>query len=236
MKTIGILGGMGPLATSELFNKIIRNTKAEKDQEHIHVIIDNNINIPDRTLSITGSGESALPEILKSVKTLELAGADFLIMPCNTAHYYIDHIVESSNIPIMNMLQETTNYLEKHYTGTQLGLLATDGTIKSGIYDSYLNKSGFNYIKHLETQDLLMRFIYEVVKKGDYTAGAGLFYEVIKELEDKGVKAFILGCTELSVALDMYSLKGDFIDPLLILARSAIEYAGGKTIEQSKTY
>ncbi len=231
MKTLGILGGMGPLATSELFNKIIRNTRAEKDQEHLHIIIDNNTNIPDRTLSITESGESALPEILKSVKTLELAGADFLIMPCNTAHYYVDHIVQSSNIPIMNMLQETTYYLEKHYTGTQLGLLATDGTIKAGIYDVYLEKVGFDCIKPQSSQDQLMKFIYEVVKKGDYEKGPGLFYEVIKELEEKGAGAFILGCTELSVAWDMYGLKGDFIDPMLILARSAIEYAGGKTID-----
>jgi aspartate racemase len=231
MKTIGILGGMGPLATSELFNKIIRNTRAEKDQEHMHIIIDNNTNIPDRTLNIAGKGESPLPEILKSVKILELAGADFLVMPCNTAHYYMDHIIQNSNIPIMNMLEETTNYVIKNYKGTPLGLLATDGTIKAGIYDFYLDKIGLEYVKPQSTQNQLMRFIYEVVKKGDYEKGASLFYEVMKELEEKGARAFILGCTELSVALDMYGLKGDFIDPMLILARSAIEYAGGKTIE-----
>ncbi len=231
MKTIGILGGMGPLATSELFNKIIKNTRAEKDQEHMHIIIDNNTNIPDRTLNIARSGESPLPEIMKSVRILELAGADFLVIPCNTAHYFMDHIVENSNIPIMNMLEETANYIVRNYQGTQLGLLATDGTIKTGIYDFYLDKIGFSYIKPKNTQNQLMKFIYEVVKKGDYEKGAGLFHEVIKELEDKGAGAFILGCTELSVACDMYGLKGEFIDPMLILARSAIEYAGGKTID-----
>jgi aspartate racemase len=103
MKTIGILGGMGPLATADLYRKIILHTKADKDQDHVHAIIDGNTNIPDRTAYIMGKGENPLPEMIKSARTLERAGVDFIIMPCNTAHHFFDQLAKSVNIPLLNM-------------------------------------------------------------------------------------------------------------------------------------
>jgi len=85
-KTIGILGGMGPYATVELFSKILKFTPARKDQEHLRIIIDNNLKIPDRTEAILGNGKSLLPEMIATAKNLEKAKVDFILIPCNTAH------------------------------------------------------------------------------------------------------------------------------------------------------
>ena len=124
MKSVGIIGGMGALATCDLFNKIISNTSASKDQEHIHVYIDNNTEIPDRTAAVLHGGESPVPQLVSSAIKLELIGADVLIMPCNTAHYFYDEFIKYVNIPMIQMPKETAKeikaskynqaYIKKH--------------------------------------------------------------------------------------------------------------------------
>lgn len=106
-KTIGILGGMGPLATSDLFKKIIDVTDVDKDQDYPRVLIDNNTNIPDRTMAILHGGESPVPEMVRSTTVLSEMGADVLIIPCNTAHYFYNVIADSVTIPVLNMIKET---------------------------------------------------------------------------------------------------------------------------------
>ena len=138
MKTIGIIGGMGPLATVHLYERIVLRTKALRDQDHIRVLIDSNTNIPDRTKAIIADGEDPTVELIKSAKILENSGADFLIMPCNTAHYFISTLQEAVNIPFVNMVEETVKYTaEKFGSDTVVGILATDGTIISNIYEYY---------------------------------------------------------------------------------------------------
>ena len=137
-KIVGVIGGMGPLATSDLFNKIIKYTDANKDSEHIHIIIDNNTSIPDRSKFILENGESPLNEIVSSAKKLENAGVDFIIIPCNTSHSLYDEIAKRINTPIINMIDEVAKELEK-LNIKKVGLLATTGTIKSGIYKKYLD-------------------------------------------------------------------------------------------------
>jgi aspartate racemase len=110
-KILGIIGGMGPLATVNLFNKIVINTDAQNDQEHIHMLVDNNINIPDRTAFLLGTGEDPTEELIKSAVRLEKAGADFLIMPCNTAHHFYEVIKEKINIDFLNMIEETVKFI-----------------------------------------------------------------------------------------------------------------------------
>jgi aspartate racemase len=236
MKTVGILGGMGPLATADLYRKIILHTKAERDQDHIHVIIDGNPIIPDRTDHITGDGDDPLPDMIRSAHTLESAGADFLIMPCNTAHYFFDELSNNVNIPFLNMIELTVKYIEISYGhNTTVGLLATDGTIKSGIYDQYFRKSHINLVKSGDNQKYVMEFIYEGIKKGNYAIGTDGFLKAVNELKEKGAEIFVLGCTELSSASDIYRFQGNFVDPLDILAKKSIEYAGGSVInDQSK--
>lgn len=231
MKTIGILGGMGPIATADFYRKIVLYTKAERDQDHIHVIVDSNPKIPDRTDHIVGDGENPLNEMIRSAHTLERAGADFLVMPCNTAHYFFDELSKMVDIPFLNMIELTVNYIEKTYGyNTTVGLLATDGTNKTGIYDEYFGKSRINLVKPEETQKFVMEFIYEGIKKGNYTIGTDGFFKAVNELKKKGAELFILGCSELSSAKDIYKFEGNFVNPLDILAKKSIEYAGGAII------
>ena len=110
-KIIGILGGMGPEATIDLFQKIVKLTPAQQDQEHLRIIIDNNPKIPDRTKAILHGGENPLPELIKTAQNLERAGADFIIIACNTAHYYLPEIQKTVNITIFSIMQETALYI-----------------------------------------------------------------------------------------------------------------------------
>lgn len=228
MKTIGIIGGMGPLATVDLFKRIVDKTKAECDQDHIHILIDCNTDIPDRTKSIISQGQSPLKEMIKTAKTLENAGADFLIIACNTAHYYYKDLSSTITIPILNMLEETTKFIKNKYgKDVVVGLLATDGTISTGIYNRYFEKKGIKVIYPKETQGKVMDYIYQGVKKGNYEGCKEGFLDAVQELRDLGADLVLLGCTELSAANDVFNFKGNFVDPMDIIAIRAIEFAGG---------
>lgn len=229
MKTIGIIGGMGPLATVHLYERIVLRTKALRDQDHIHVLIDSNTNIPDRTKAIIADGEDPTVELINSAKILEDGGADFLIMPCNTAHYFIDTVQAAVNIPFVNMVEETVKYTaEKYGSDTVVGILATDGTIKSKIYENYYSKLGIKTVIPDKTQSDVMKFIYDVIKKGNYNEGTSLMFSGVEELKKMGATSFLLGCTELSSAQYLYKFEGNFINPIEILTEKSIEYAGGQ--------
>ena len=120
-KTIGIIGGMGPLATADLFEKIVGHTKAACDQEHLHVVIDSNTNIPDRTAALLHGGADPLPELVKSAGRLEKMGADVLIMPCNTAHNYYDGIAAAVSVPVLHMVRLTDGDLSEELRGIRCG-------------------------------------------------------------------------------------------------------------------
>lgn len=232
MKTIGIIGGMGPLATADLYTKIINFTVAEKDQEHVPVIIDSNPLIPDRTDYILHGGESPLPEIVKSIRRLEAAGCDFLIMPCNTAHHIIDEIKTTTKIPFINMMEETVKIVARDYPGEKVGLLATDGTAKSGAYHRYFEPVGVDVIIPKEHQEDVMDYIYQGVKTGNLEKDLNGIEMAVHEMETMGATIFILGCTELSaVSQKIRTIENDFLDPLEILAVRAIQEAGGKAKE-----
>jgi aspartate racemase len=234
LKKLGILGGMGPLATSCLFKKIIDLTDANCDQEHIPIFIYNNTSIPDRTAYLVNSGENPKEYLIESAKTLENIGADFLIMPCNTAHYFYDEIIKEINIPFLNMIEETVKYVLKKYPGIKkVGLLATDGTCAAGIYDKYFGNYGIEVIKpSKEKQSFVMKFIYDI-KKGSSKINFDGFYEAVQEMNDKDVDVSLLGCTELSLAKDLYHIKGTYVDPLEVIAIRAIKYAGKNSLEST---
>lgn len=232
MKTIGIIGGMGPLATADLYTKIIKFTLAEKDQEHVPVIIDSNPLIPDRTAYILQGGESPLPEIVKSIRRLEAAGCDFLIMPCNTAHHIIDEIKATTKIPFINMMEETVKVVAEMYPGEKVGLLATDGTAKSGAYHKYFASVGLDVIIPKDHQEDVMDYIYKGVKTGNLEKDLKGLEMAIHEMEAMGATIFILGCTELSaVSQKIRTIDKVLLDPLEILAVRSIKEAGGKAKE-----
>lgn len=227
LKVIGILGGLGPEATAELFIRIIKATPAKKDQDHIPIIIFNNPKIPDRTAAILYGGESPLIELIKTAQKLEKAGADFIVMPCNTAHYYYDELKSSVKIPFLNMIELTAEYVAKVYPNIKfVGLLATTGTVKTGLYQKFFEKYGFKIIvPNDEDQSIVMNGIYDGVKAGNLDLGRKLLLDVANKLIDKGAELMILGCTEISVVIKNGDLRVPVVDPLKILAEEAIKLA-----------
>ena len=236
-KTIGIIGGMGPMATYDLARKIVECTDAETDQDHLHVITDCDTSIPDRTAAILSKGKSPVPQLVKSAKRLVEAGADILIMPCNTAHYFYDKITAKINKPILNMPEIAAEELA--YLGIQkAAVLATEGTIKSGVYEKALAAQEIEAIyPDEEGQELLMTLIYEFVKAGNMDFSTLPLEELIENLVEEGAEALILGCTELPIAFEVLMEAGEpevlkknnvlVFDPTLELAKAAILKAGG---------
>jgi len=231
-KTIGIIGGMGPLATCDLFRKIIDITDASCDQEHIRVCIDNNTEIPDRTAAIIAGGKDPVEQMSRSAKGLQGMGADVLIMPCNTAHYFHKRVAETVEIPLLNMLEETAAYARQKGI-KRVGLLATDGTIRSGVYANAFEKEGIAICTpSAENQKAVMSVIYEGVKAGNYALDLTGFYKAMEELFAAGAETLVLGCTELPVAFDMFQIDRPHIDPTRILAAAAVRFVGGKLKEK----
>ncbi len=227
-KTIGIIGGMGPLATADLFKKIVLNTKADTDQEHIKILIDNNTDIPDRTEAILHNGKNPVPQLAKSAVSLWAMGAEVLVMPCNTAHFFRDEVQKSVDIPILSMIELTGKSLLEKGIKT-VGLLATEGTVKSRIYQDVLEEMGIKIIVPAEEgQKEITDLIYSGVKAGKKDYDVTKVKEVMESLFSRGAETLILGCTELPVAVDMYSLNYNTCDPTLELARGAIKAAEGK--------
>ena len=225
MKTIGIMGGMGPMATVDLMKKIILATPAKNDQEHIPMLVDNNSQVPDRTKAIMGLGASPAPEMVKSAKRLMMAGADFIIIACNTAHYFLPEILPQITIPVLSIIDvATASIKEKGFKS--VGLLATSGTVRTGLYQKTLEANGIECIMPAaEKQHLIDDMIYDGVKamKEDYDTTA--VRELLAEMQAQGAEAFILGCTEVPVAVSMYGLEGTFIDSTDELAKAAVKFA-----------
>lgn len=223
-KVIGILGGMGPEATADLFKRIIRATPAEKDQDHIRVIIDSNPKIPDRTAAIIGGGSSPLPEMTRTAKNLEKAGADLIIIPCNTAHHYYEELKRSVRIPILNMVELTAQTIKEIFPNVKrIGLIGTTGTVRAGIYNRALEKSGVEVIYPPEKlQDQVMEAIYGNVKAGRTLEGKEIIAKVATHLIEEGAEIIIYGCTEVSLVLKSEDLPVPVVDPLQILAETAV--------------
>jgi len=226
-KVIGILGGMGPEATIDLFYKIIKFSPAEKDQEHLRIIIDNNPKIPDRTAAILGKGEGPLPALQETAQNLEKAGADFIIIPCNTAHYFLSQIQKSVRIPVLNMIEETAKDIQQRIPQIQkVGLLASIGTYKTEIYHQQFKKLNIEVVYPDEKdKDVVMKAIY-AVKAGDLSEGVkSNILKIAQKLIDEGVKVIIAGCTEIPLILKEGDIPVPLIDPTQVLAKIAVQKA-----------
>lgn len=228
VKTIGILGGMGPEATLYLYGQIIINTSAEKDQDHIPVIINSNPQTPDRTRNIVYGEESPLPYLVQGAKLLEKAGASLLLIPCNTAHYYIDDISAEISVPIISMI-DTTSATVAGAGVKKAGILATTGSIQSGLYQKMLQKYGVEVVlpNSREQEEIVMEAVYgkKGVKAG-YKRGPGeLLKRAAALLEDRGAECIIAGCTEIPLVLKQSGVKSHLYNPMELLAKAAIKIA-----------
>lgn len=229
-KIIGILGGMGPEATADLFHRIIRATPVKRDQDHIRTIIYSDPKVPDRTPAVLGVGEDPVPEMLMAGKALQGAGADFLIIPCNTAHHFIDRLREKLDIPILHMIEMTAEMVGREMPQVKkAGLIASDGTLKSKIYDRFFNKVGVDIIEPSdEMQKETMKAIYEHVKTGNLDDGRASVLKISGSLMKEGADMVICGCTEVSLVLKDGDIAAPVVDPLQVLAETTVQIGLGK--------
>ena len=232
-KTLGIIGGVGPLATMFIGEMIVRLTSAKKDQDHIHTIIDNDTSIPDRTAYILDQKkENPVPVIQKDAVKLATAGAEVICIPCNTAHTFYDDIAKASPVPVLHMIRETAKRAAE-LGSKRVGILATDGTVFSKVYQTALIEQGIEPVLPNEAiQAKVMSIIYDDVKAGrDVTMEQ--WEEVARHMVDLQCDRVILGCTELSIVNKELKLGKYYIDSLIVLAESAIEACGYENINKS---
>ena len=235
-RKIGVVGGVGPAATVDFTDKIVRNTCASRDQEHIKVVIEMNPQIPDRTAHLVGAGEDPSMEIFATCRQLELDAADFIAIPCNTAHAFVARVQPYLGIPVVNMLAETVAYIRRlHAQRRRVGLLGTSGTIASRVYHGFVEAAGLEImVPDDEHQALVMRAIYgEQGVKAGFTRGPCRedLMRALEHLVARGAEVVLLGCTELPLiqAMDEDFRVGEkrivLLDPTTILARRCVALA-----------
>ena len=203
-RLLGVLGGMGPMATADFFRKLIEETPAEHDEQHVPVVIHSVPQIPDRVGAITHGTESPLPQMLAGMMALRKLEVGCVAIPCNTAHHWYDELQRASGLPILHIADAAVDDLRKRGgTESRVGLLATEATIQARIYQDRLAKHGIECVLNpAEEREQLVRYAIDAVKRGSLE-DAGRFVErAATLLFERGVKHVILGCTELPVALD----------------------------------
>ena len=227
-KAMGILGGMGPLATADLFRKIVTMTKAGCDNDHIRIYIDDNSAIPDRTAAILSGGKDPVEEMSDSLKKLVSCGAQCILMPCNTAHYFLPRLQAQTHVPFISMLEATAKACAVRFPGKTAAILATKGTLATGLYEKALQAEGVSYLVPDDWEkDALMRVIYEGVKADAQPETYRADMEAVMErLCARGADYFILGCTELPLAAQLLALTQPMLDPTTELAKAAIRFCG----------
>jgi aspartate racemase len=195
-KTVGVLGGMGPAATAEFFRRLVAATPARADAEHLHVIIDDDPSVPDRTNAILRGGPSPAEALAAIARRLERAGADLLVMPCNTAHVYIEEIRGSVSIPALDMIRETVATIDR----SSVGLLATDGTIATGLYQEACEARGVRVVVPDSADQRSIMDAIAGVKRGESPRRVEEEIEpIVCRLEREGAEAVLVGCTEISL-------------------------------------
>ncbi len=234
-KTIGILGGMGPDATVYIFNRIVKSTQAQKDQEHIKIVIHNNPEIPDRTDAILHGGQSPLIPLLEGAGNLERAGAHFYIIPCVTAHHFYnlhkDQFIRDVSIPLLHMSELTRDYILNHPAKLKrIGLIATSGTINTKLFQNLLEEAGLQVlVPDQEGQERFTEAVYgkKGVKAGYSKEPRKLLMNVVRQLRRQNAQAIIAGCTEIPLVLKQTDIPDAvYINPMQLLAEEAIRQAG----------
>lgn len=221
-KTLGVIGGLGPIATAHFMELVINMTDVALDQEHLPMIVCNMPFIPDRTAYILdNTKENPLPKMLRFGKLLEQQGADCIAVPCVTAHYFMGSLEQEIGVPLINGVRETVAHLKEHGI-ERVGIMATDGTVRSGIFHAELEKQGLTPIApNEEAQADVMHLIFNNVKAGK-PAEMDRFFTAAGNLKKQGAQAIILGCTELSLIKRDYKIGPGFLDAMEVLARQSV--------------
>jgi aspartate racemase len=229
-RMIGILGGMGPEATLDLYRHIISLSPATRDQDHIRVLIYSNPKIPDRTRAIAGDGESPLNSLIESAMLLQKAGAGIIAMPCNAAHFFLPEIQQKISIPILDMIAETCGWLRKHLPDAKTaGLIASTGTVQSGVYDRILSRENIAVLRPNDADQRKIQAAIADVKAGVHKRLTQLTFQSMgARLTKAGANAVILGCTEVPLAFNPDEVDYPALNSTKILAEAAVDWALGK--------
>lgn len=232
---IGVVGGVGPLATVDFMEKVVKLTEARRDQDHIKMIVEQNPQIPDRTEHLLHQGTDPTIALFATCKKLEAADADLIAIPCNTAHAFVERMQSHLRVPVLNMLDETMAQSAGRYAGQLVGLLATSGTVESGVYATAAERAGVHIMLPDEVhQSLVMEAIYGAsgVKAG-FTEGECRtnLQTAIDHLAQRGAGVVVLGCTELPLLFpqtENFNAGGQtvaLLDPTLLLASACVRHA-----------
>lgn len=226
MKTLGIIGGMGPMATAYLLELIIQMTAAKTDQEHLSAVVLNNPQVPDRTAYILDREKpSPLPVLEGMAHALENLGCGVLCAPCVTSHYFYEELAGCVKVPFLHMVEETAREL-RAAGKRKAGILATTGTVRTGLFQGALEKQGLGWaVPSQHGQELIMSLIYEDIKAGRQP-NMGKFQRASEELFDQGCDSVILGCTELSLVKKDTPLGHGYLDALEVLSKRCVQACG----------
>lgn len=223
-KVPGVLGGMGPEATVDFMAKVIAQTPGEKDQDHIHMLVDHDPTVPNRQDAILGDGEDPGPALAAMARRLEAAGADFLVIPCNTAYVFAQAIIDAVDIPLVSIIDVTIDAVPDDCDA--VGLLATDGCLRAGVYQRGLAARQLTALEPTaDEMRKLMQSVY-AIKAGRADSGAGeTLLALAQAMVARGAGAVIAGCTEIPLALEQSMLEVPLLSSTDILARRTVQLA-----------
>lgn len=226
-KVVGILGGMGPEATVDLFSNIVAETNVESDNDHLRIIIDNNPKMPSRQDAILNDGENPGPAMADTARNLERAGADFIIIGANTAHYFYDYVKNAVDIPVLHIIDETVlETIRKVDNVKKVGVLATSGAMKTKMYQNSFNKFDIEVVEvPNEIQELVHNSVFSFRLDGLNNENEEMMLKAAKFLIDNGAEALIMGCTEIPLVLGNKKLSVEVVNPNNIIATIAVKFA-----------
>ena len=223
MKTLGVIGGLGPMASAYFLQLLTQMSDAQTDQEHMEVLLYSRPSIPDRTKYILGESEdNPVPDMVQIGKKLKEMGADILAVPCITAHHFHKELEDGIGLPIINAVEETAACLEEKKVN-RTGILATDGTIRSGLFQNILKQHDIcSILPEEENQKKVMEIIFGQIKAGK-SVDMDCFRKVSEDLTKQGAQVVLLACTELSLIKRDYGLPSGYLDVMEVLARKAVQ-------------
>ncbi|HLJ59308.1 MAG TPA: amino acid racemase [bacterium] len=229
-RVIGVLGGMGPLATADFYMKLVRLTPARTDQEHPRVIIDGNAKIPDRTAAVAGRGPDPTPALVATAQNLERAGADLIVIPCNSAHAFLGAIREAVRIPVLDIMEEVAATVAALAPAPRsAGILATQATLEMQLYPRALTRRGIGVVQPTAAEEAVVMTAIHAVKGGDLDIGVRASVRAVAAaLVARGAGVIVLGCTELPLVFGSGDATVPVVDATEILARAALREAGGE--------
>lgn len=225
---VGVLGGMGPAATVDFYSKLIAATPASTDQEHLRVMIWGDPSVPDRSAAITGEGTDPTESLTLGAQRLKDAGASFYVVTCNGAHAFMPQVRKKVDLDYLSIVEVTTDHIAALPYVSAAGLLATDATLMSDLYQSSFQEAGIlPIVPDIEDQRAVMETIYSVKGGALTVAQSQSLIAVAASMVEAGADVIVAACTEIPLAISSEDSPRPLIDPSLILANRVVQRAGG---------